>query len=317
MTTKAVKFTFITLTGLLITSCSNFEDTPNLPEKDNSNQTTTPADSLSQIIRPHIAAFAETGQDLPEESSISTLDACLFENGKIKNIYTNLTGTEGNYSISTSSTGNLYMVANTHNAINLSQLLADSISEDTWKKQVITASSGKQNMFFGGMITLNGAATSATPQPITLVRGLARFDLSVNVSGSASIKSVTFTNLAQSGYLFAQADTAVSPQQVLYRDTTVTFPAGLSHSQNAILYAYEQANAGVEVKVEVAFDGHSTQTLTGKMEGGFKRNHIYTITVKKEDIDITVHPTIEDWQQGEGIEITPSDHSSNYQADKQ
>ena len=66
----------------------------------------------------------------------------------------------------------------------------------------------------------------------------------------------------------------------------------------------EQENAGIEVSIEAVIDGQH-KVLTKTLEGNLKRNTIYTVTVRKNDINIVVKVGIDDWEPGEDTEIIP------------
>lgn len=85
---------------------------------------------------------------------------------------------------------------------------------------------------------------------------------------------------------------------------TVAFDTPLTASTPAVLYVYEQENKGLEVSINAVIDGQP-KVLTKALEGNLKRNAIYTITVRKNDIDIVVKVGIEDWEPGDDTEIIP------------
>ena len=87
-------------------------------------------------------------------------------------------------------------------------------------------------------------------------------------------------------------------------DVTAHFDTALSASTPGVLYVYEQENAGIEVSIEAVIDGQH-KVLTKTLEGNLKRNTIYTVTVRKNAIDIVVKVDIDDWEPGEDTEIIP------------
>ena len=167
------------------------------------------------------------------------------------------------------------MVANAGNMIDLQQMKEEGISEEEWKKTTMAMSNGKVVNFFTGSLVIDGQ--NQPSQSLTLKRGVARFDLNVDVAGSAAIESLTLKNVAQSGYLFAQGEVAASPADVERNDVTAHFDTALSASTPGVLYVYEQENAGIEVSIEAVIDGQH-KVLTKTLEGNLKRNTIYTVT---------------------------------------
>ena len=113
------------------------------------------------------------------------------------------------------------------------------------------------------------------------------------------------TNVAQSTYLFPQEKAPFSPENITHKDTTCVFNEPLAQSTPVVLYVYEQDNAEMEISAEISFDGGVSRTLTKPLEGALKRNTIYTITIRKDDIDVTIQPNLEDWEQGGDTELAP------------
>ena len=81
------------------------------------------------------------------------------------------------------------MVANAGNMIDLQQMKEEGISEEEWKKTTMAMSNGKVVNFFTGSLVIDGQ--NQPSQSLTLKRGVARFDLNVDVAGSAAIESLT------------------------------------------------------------------------------------------------------------------------------
>lgn len=96
-----------------------------------------------------------------------------------------------------------------------------------------------------------------------------------------------------------------SPDNTERRDTTVAFLPAVVQDAPGVLYVYEQENNGMEIKVEAGFDGGAVRTMTKTLEGYLKRNHVYTITVNKDYIDVTVKPNFEDWEEGGNTDMSP------------
>lgn len=296
------KFIGIALATMFILSCSSNGDDPTEGNGNNNGNNT----SQPTVITTRLATFEGNGQTIEGDSDINDMQACLFENGKLTQVFKNLTSTDGGYTLNLNRYGgNLYMLANTANVINLDQLKEKAITETDWLKTVFPAQNGKATNFFTGMLTLDGETQDGTTLPLTLKRGVARFDVVVNVAGSASIKSLTLTNVAQSTYLFPQEKAPFSPENITHKDTTCVFNEPLAQSTPVVLYVYEQDNAEMEISAEISFDGGVSRTLTKPLEGALKRNTIYTITIRKDDIDVTIQPNLEDWEQGGDTELAP------------
>lgn len=57
--------------------------------------------------------------------------------------------------------------------------------------------------------------------------------------------------------------------------------------------------------IVVSFDGESPRRLRKSIEGDLKRNTIYTVTIRKDDIDIVTRPVLDEWEQGYDTELVP------------
>lgn len=282
----------VVLLGLAFTACSK--------EEDNGGVNETPR---SVVITTRQINYEGSGQAIEDENTITDMKACLFEKGTMTKVFEDLQPTADGYNLQINSyEGTIYMVANAGNMIDLQQMKEEGISEEEWKKTTMAMSNGKVVNFFTGSLVIDGQ--NQPSQSLTLKRGVARFDLNVDVAGSAAIESLTLKNVAQSGYLFAQGEVAASPADVERNDVAAHFDTALSASTPGVLYVYEQENAGIEVSIEAVIDGQH-KVLTKTLEGNLKRNTIYTVTVRKNDIDIVVKVGIDDWEPGEDTEIIP------------
>ena len=296
------KFMGIALATMFILSCSNNGDDPTTGNGDNNSN----GEPQQAVITTRLATFEGNGQIVEGENDINDMQACLFENGILTQVFKNLTPADGGYTLSLNRYGgNLYMLANTANVINLDQLKEKAITETDWLKTVFPVQNSKATHFFTGMLTLDGETQDGASLPLTLKRGVARFDVVINVAGSASVKSLTLTNVAQSTYLFPQEKAPFSPENIIRKDTVCAFNEPLAQSTPVVLYVYEQDNAEMEISAEISFDGGASKILTKPLEGALKRNTIYTITIRKDDIDVTLQPNLEDWEQGGDTELAP------------
>lgn len=283
----------IVLLGLTFTACS--KDT-----EENGGTSETPR---SVVITTRQISYEGAGQALEDENTITDMKACLFEKGAMTKVFENLQLSDNGYNLQINSyEGTIYMIANAGNMIDLQQMKSDGISEEEWKKATMSMSNGKVVNFFTGSLVIDGQ--NQPSQSLTLKRGVARFDLNVDVAGSAAIESLTLKNVAQSGYLFVQGEGAKYPADAERDDISVHFDTALSASTPGVLYVYEQKNTGIEVSIEAVIDGQH-KVLTKTLEGNLKRNTIYTVTVRKNDIDIVVKVGIDDWEPGEDTEIIP------------
>ena len=191
----------------------------------------------------------------------------------------------------------------TEEQINLEELKGQNITEEEWLKKCMTMKDNAPVHFYSGSLSLDDMGNSQTVLPVSLKRGFARFDLNLRTAGVASVNSITLKNAAQSGTLFPSA-TQIATKEVLVKDMTVSFDSPLTTDTSAVLYAYEQPQGNLEISVDVTIDG-KPYTLTKAISGDIKRNTIYTITVRKDVIDVTVEVSFDEWEKGGDTELVP------------
>lgn len=265
---------------------------------------TLPVPGPAPLVKTRLAAFEGTGQALEGENEVSDLRACLFESGVLTKVYDAPTSVDGGYGIQLDShAGTLYVVANTEGLLDLNALKERSISESEWLQLTVAMQGAAPAHFFSGSVKLDGMENSQTELPVTLKRGLARFDLQIRTAGVASVRSLTLKNAAQSAYLFPVPGD-LSPADVQRRDAVATISEPLTKDTPAVLYLYEQENDGLEAVIEAEIDGVS-KTLTKRLETDLERNRIYTLTVRKDVIDVHLDVSFDEWEEGGDTELTP------------
>lgn len=155
------------------TACSN-----DAPGEDTGN-------SQNRTVKAQPSAFTVEGaaSSLPGEDEINDMQACLFENGILTEVYTQFSKEGTQYVLPVNKQeGHLYMLANISDRINLQDLKAQGITEEEWLETTITATGGTMSSvdFFSGMVDL-GKSSENTIQ-MNMVRGTARFDLSIQTN---------------------------------------------------------------------------------------------------------------------------------------
>lgn len=291
MTVKTIAFASMVALGL--SSCSDSAETP-----------ATPTPTTPTVVKTRLAAYDSVGQALEGENDVTDLRACLFVDGTLSKVYDTPTSVDGGYGIQIDShTGTLYVVANTEGVLDLNALQERAISEEEWLKLSVGMKDAAPARFFSGSVKLDGMENSQTELPVTLKRGLARFDLQIRTAGVASVKSITLRNAAQSAYLYPVSGD-LSPVDVQRADAVASITEPLTGDTQAVLYVYEQENDGLEVVVEAEIDGQS-KTLTKSLGCDLERNKIYTLTVRKDVIDVTLDITFDEWEEGDDTELTP------------
>ena len=249
--------------------------------------------------------FQSTASALPTgESSISEIEAYLFQNDTLKKCLGPLSSSGGDtyeLNIMNSDKGDIYFIANTEGHVDVSGL-----EEGTTLKSEFLQLASKLN---DDQTRLTGSyqRQKAGSAEVNLQRGVARLDLTVNVP-QIKIKSVRIDNVSNTGYVFKQSGVE-TPVDVEKRTIRRDFPEPLTASETGLFYLYEQNNAEMKLTMEIEADGKSN-TLSAQLPESLSRNTIYTLTVNKtgtEDFEITINVTtsVEEWTPGEDVTATP------------
>lgn len=292
-TVKTIAFAAAMALGL--SSCSERMETPAAPD----------APVLLPVVRAQLAAFEGGGQALEGENTLTDLRACLFVDGTLAKVYTLPVTPDAGHGVQLERhAGTLYVVANTGGLLDLDALQQGSLSESDWKKMAVTTAGKAPANFFSGSISLDGLENTQTELPVTLRRGVARFDLQIRTAGKASVSSITLKNAAQSAYLFP-VEGDLSPEAVSRQDVAATISEPLTQDTPAVLYAYEQENDNLTVEIVAEIDGQ-VKTLTKQLGMALKRNKIYTLTVRKDVIDVSLDLSFDEWEPGGDTELTPA-----------
>lgn len=292
-TVKTIAFAAAMALGL--SSCSERMETPAAPG----------APALLPVVRAQLAAFEGGGQTLEGENTLTDLRACLFVDGTLAKVYTLPVTPDAGHGVQLERhAGTLYVVANTGGLLDLDALQQGSLSESDWKKMAVTTAGKAPANFFSGSISLDGLENTQTELPVTLRRGVARFDLQIRTAGRASVSSITLKNAAQSAYLFP-VEGDLSPEAVSRQDVAATISEPLTQDTPAVLYVYEQENDNLTVEIVAEIDGQ-VKTLTKQLGMALERNKIYTLTVRKDVIDVSLDLSFDEWEPGGDTELTPA-----------
>lgn len=257
------------------------------------------------LVKASVAGYGGSAEAIEGENTVKDLSACVFQDGRMTAIYENIQSPGSTYEISVDGyTGNMYVLANTEGLVDLHSLKEDNITEDDWLRLTLAMERGGPAHFFTGSVALNGMETSQTDIPVSLTRGVARFDLKMRTAGESSVNSIKFRNVAQSAYLFP-VHGEYSPSDVVRDVEEAIFEEPLVADTPAVMYMYEQAGDGIEVEVDAVIDGKPV-TLSKTISGDIVRNTVYTVTVRKDNIDVVLDITFEDWIQGGDTELTPA-----------
>lgn len=300
---KYIQFFGILSALLFTTSCGE-----NIPKEEpgGGEGNITPV----RTITTHIGEFQIEGEgaSLPGEGNINELQACVFENGVMTEIYTQFTQKDNQYVLQTNKrTGHLYILANTANQLNLQELKAQDITEEKW--QEVTIGHTDENIhapeFFSGMLDLGKSDEDILH--MHLERGIARFDLSIRSTSSIKVKKVLFKNITQHTFLFSQNPVSI-PAGTTVKDRLVEFPQWLESNTQGIFYAYEQAGDNLMASLEIVKNGKEMILETG-LPSALKRNTVYTLEITTDSATGEAKLNVIEWENG-GDHALASDMSN-------
>ncbi len=255
--------------------------------------------------------FQSTASALPTgESSISEIEAYLFQNDTLKKCLGPLSSSGGDtyeLNIMNSDKGDIYFIANTEGHVDVSGLEEGTTLKSEFLQLASKLNDDQTRLKGNHILTGSYQRQKAGSAEVNLQRGVARLDLTVNVP-QIKIKSVRIDNVSNTGYVFKQSGVE-TPVDVEKRTIRKDFPEPLTASETGLFYLYEQNNAEMKLTMEIEADGKSN-TLSAQLPESLSRNTIYTLTVNKtgtEDFEITINVTtsVEEWTQGEDVTATP------------
>lgn len=254
--------------------------------------------------------FQSTASALPtEESSISEIEAYLFQNDTLKKCLGPLSSSGGDtyeLNIMNSDKGDIYFIANTEGHVDVSGLEEGTTLKSEFLQLASKLNDDQTRLKGNHILTGSYQRQKAGSAEVNLQRGVARLDLTVNVP-QIKIKSVRIDNVSNTGYVFKQSGVE-TPVDVEKRTIRRDFPEPLTASETGLFYLYEQNNAEMKLTMEIEADGKSN-TLSAQLPVSLSRNTIYTLTVNKtgtEDFEITINVTtsVEEWTPGEDVTAT-------------
>lgn len=255
--------------------------------------------------------FQSTASALPTgESSISEIEAYLFQNDTLKKCLGPLSSSGGDtyeLNIMNSDKGDIYFIANTEGHVDVSGLEEGTTLKSEFLQLASKLNDDQTRLKGNHILTGSYQRQKTGSAEVNLQRGVARLDLTVNVP-QIKIKSVRIDNVSNTGYVFKQSGVE-TPVDVEKRTIRRDFPEPLTASETGLFYLYEQNNAEMNLTMEIEADGKSN-TLSAQLPESLSRNTIYTLTVNKtgtEDFEITINVTtsVEEWTPGEDVTATP------------
>ena len=251
----------------------------------------------NSVILPRVSSYNYTSgnDETTETNEIETLNACLFENGVMTRVYSDIDPLAG-IKIDDSK-GRLYMVANIegNNSYNI------GMSEEEWLSTTVTHTGGVNLTYMSGVIDLS----DASHEVLQLYRGVARIDVNVSGNHDLSVSDIMFKNVAQQSYL-NRRNTVESPEGTNYDNVIPVIDIPLTGSTYGVAYLCEQSSDNISAVLTVNVDGELVEKEVA-LPSILKRNCVYTINVFKESVQADVTLSVTDWENGGDFNLAPNE----------
>lgn len=294
------KILLVGLSSVFFMSCTSDEDSTNPIQPENFTKVRMIVDDF----------FQSTASALPTgESSITEIEAYLFQNDTLKKCLGPLSGSGDTYqlNIMNSDKGEIYFIANTEGHVDVGGLAEGTTLKSEFLQLASKLNDDQTRLKGNHILTGSYQRAKAGSTEVNLQRGVARLDLTINVP-QIKIKSVSIANVSNTGYVFKQSGVE-TPADVEKRTIRRDFAEPLTTSEAGLFYLYEQHNPDMKLTMEIEADGKSN-TLSAQLPESLSRNTIYTLTVNKTgtedfEINIQVSTSVEEWTPGEDVTVTP------------
>lgn len=129
--------------------------------------------------------------------------------------------------------------------------------------------------------------------PLSLRRGIARIDLSVDSDEDVAVSSVSLSNAARQMFCFPQESVGV-PEKTEYGDYAFHFENALTGNMTEAVYLYEQRNPDLRLSMNLVVAGE-TKRLESKLPEVIKRNTVYKVIVRKSGMEWRMD--VEEWRE--------------------
>lgn len=305
MTIRFYHFLWICIAVFFAAACSN-----DIEQEQKAEHTGT-------LLKAQLETFKVDGRNasLPGEENINDIKACLFENGTLTQIYSDFGKEENRYTLNINKNkGNLYILANTGEVIDLQGMADSGITEEEWLNTSIQTEQGKALEFLSTKINLDNEVQKTYTVNTSLKRGVARFDLLLRTESPIAVQRVTLKNIAQQGYLFAKEEIA-SPDGTKTQDLTVDFSEPAQTDVQGIAYVYEQASTEPKVEISMMVNGMPI-TKEASLPSVLKRNAVYTLTLRKDMLTANIQLDVQEWEAGGDYNLAPSNETVTVDLDE-
>ena len=260
--------------------------------------------NVASVIKAIPQAFQVDGVSsaLDSDGEVKHIQACLFEDGLLTQVYADWKLSDGGYALSVARmSGTLYVLANLQE-LDLEALRDEGMTEREWLAMQVATAEGQVAHFFTGKLELDKQPVGQTVLPVDMKRGIARFDLRMRSAGLA-VSRLTLKNVAQQGYVFEQ-DGHPSSSDMDVADQAYSFAPSLQADSLGFAYVYEQANPGLMVCVEGTAGGRK-YAVEKALPQVLKRNAVYVLTLGLDEDTQEVSLDVLAWEDGGESALRP------------
>lgn len=237
---------------------------------------------------------------LPGEDDIASMKAYHFEEGRLRKVYEPFAVSDDTYRLPLDRlSGTLYVVANVETVSE-----EGKTQESVWLQTVLEADGQKVPHYFTGKADLSAYTENVVSVPLTLTRGVARFDFRIEAADvTVVVTRLAVNQVARKAYLFP-GDEVRSPAGAKEDYLLCTPDKPLTHDWRGMLYVYEQANPDLSVSVEAVIGGE-TYTFHQPLPSTIRRNTVYAIVLRKDVLQAEAQLTVEMWGEGGESPLLP------------
>lgn len=264
----------------------------------------TQTQTNSLILR--LGAVNSGTSEAVDPRQIHDLTGCLFDNGYLKSLFSGLSVSDAGIlhgiELGENQEAVFYLLANTESALSHGKLIPGSLSEEQFRKLVISLPPSSEegaapfltgNLRVSDLMKKNGE--------LLLTRGIARFD--IQPGDGLQVISVRASGVAGSSYLLPQ-ESVESPQDTERIELARTYKNPLEAETEGIFFLNEQTTVDACLSIDVKTADRS-MTLTASLPAQIKRNHIYTIHVAAGNNNGRVAIQEQPWDTNDVTETKP------------
>ena len=244
---------------------------------------------------PEVFRVGGSPSALKTDGEVEHIQACLFEDGKLTRVYGNLKSSGEGYALTVERlAGTVYVLANLPE-MDLESLLNDGITETEWLAMQVTTDEASAKHFFTGILQLDGQLAGQAVCPVSMKRGVARFDLHLRNAG-LTVGQVTLRHVAQRGYLFEQEGRSL-PLDMEFADHVYSFGHPLQADSLGFAYVYAQTNPKLSVCVEGTVGGRE-YVVEKSLPQVLKRNAVYALVLGRDESTQEIQLDVLAWTDG-------------------